>query len=999
MVLILAAKDPQTRGHLLEDITKDVLCRLGYTDVRTRQRRSGEELDVIAKSPPIPPETDSTPVFGECKATARQVDMKVWDGFMGKLYKQRAMDRRTIGLLIALSGVTSEVRDNYTAFRKAPEGKGVVLLESPDIVSLFERTEVLPTEESLLSRLKGDLRKRHSRSRVVVGKVKGHNYIPIWYLTLLDDRSAEAYCFFFRSSGALMTREAVASALPGLPTFEQTLIQLEDLGEAEDLVVSLERERSGITAAVESGNSENTHLLPDSATSLQIAEALTSLANTKGGVLILGARKGKIQGAASTDKMVNAVHEATSHRRCNPELTVEPPRVLTVNGCKVVVVSVPRAEIKVCLSDGRCLVRHGDRIKPHFSIFHDQSIETTTFADCTFKPDSLDADNVFSRRKISEFRERVAREKPGIANLDDQAVLLRYCCISRRDGLDLATVAGLLMFGVEAQRHIPHAGVVLVRFPGTDVSPETDLHEDRLGADGTIPELVDQSLSFIRRNTRAQSRTPSETREDIYEYPLAAIREAVVNALVHRDYFIKAPVRILIFDDRIEVISPGSLPPGVTLERMRAGEMQHVARNAVLAEMMRYSPGYEGIGQGIRRMIDSLRSGGYSDPDFEELGEAFRVTIRSDRSIPSAPPAPQEDDLSPASKRTVDVGPRAIVAEASDVKPLTVERIPNYEEMIFLQTSRMGTTIEKARKIAASDLPCLITGETGTGKTLLAERMHLWSARANGPFVVVLLSAVPRELLLTELFGHKRGAFTGATRDRYGLVRNADRGTLFLDEIADTPLEVQSVLLHLMDKGTVRSVGSDREEQVDIRIIGASNRDIKSLVHEGRFREDLFHRLAQATVNVPRLGDRGREEFQELVEYFLRKQQHVQTNLRPEVIDFLYARHWPGNIRELQSILMLAHVLCGDTPLTVELLADIIEERGSLDSPLQPQDIHSIINGRTFREARTEFERAYFTALGEHHGGVFSRMATAAGIDKKTLMSRLKEYGLLRSKD
>lgn len=224
-----------------------------------------------------------------------------------------------------------------------------------------------------------------------------------------------------------------------------------------------------------------------------------------------------------------------------------------------------------------------------------------------------------------------------------------------------------------------------------------------------------------------------------------------------------------------------------------------------------------------------------------------------------------------------------------------------------------------AERVAPSDLPVLITGESGTGKELMARAVHDASRRARKPFVVVNCGGLPETLLESALFGHVRGAFTGAHRDRAGLFVEADTGTLFLDEIGDMPPALQVKLLRVLESGEVLPVGADRPIHVDVRLISATHRDVQALADEGTFREDLYWRVRGAEIRLPPLRDR-RGDVALLADHFLNRSAHLSPNgvprrLSEEARAACIAHPWPGNLRELRHEMQRATVLCGARPL------------------------------------------------------------------------------------
>ena len=281
-------------------------------------------------------------------------------------------------------------------------------------------------------------------------------------------------------------------------------------------------------------------------------------------------------------------------------------------------------------------------------------------------------------------------------------------------------------------------------------------------------------------------------------------------------------------------------------------------------------------------------------------------------------------------------------------------------------------------RIAPVDVPVLILGETGTGKGLVARALHARSRREGGPFVAVNCAALPETLLESELFGHAKGAFTGAIKDRTGLFREAHMGTLLLDEIGDMPMSLHSKLLHVLEQGVIRPLGSDKDVPVDVRIMAATHRDLRQMVAAGTFREDLLYRLDVITLDLPPLRHR-REDITDLFEYFLSmsKAKHPHSTVEraaPEVMERLLEYRWPGNVREL------AHLVERMVVLGREL------EVGLKDLPI-PLALSPSKDWKGFDEilSSREMQRRYASWVLEKLGGNKARTAEALGVDVKTL--------------
>lgn len=294
--------------------------------------------------------------------------------------------------------------------------------------------------------------------------------------------------------------------------------------------------------------------------------------------------------------------------------------------------------------------------------------------------------------------------------------------------------------------------------------------------------------------------------------------------------------------------------------------------------------------------------------------------------------------------------------------------------------------IEKA---AASDASVLIFGENGSGKELVAHNIHLLSKRRTEPLVVVNCPAIPEPLFESELFGHLKGAFTGATSDRVGRFGRADGGTLFLDEIGDLPLPLQGKLLRVLESGEFEKVGSDRTEKSNCRIVAATNRDLKALISEERFRQDLFYRLNVLTLIVPPLRERP-DDIPILIEHFLGEfQADLQYRWSADGLARLVAYHWPGNVRELRNIVNQLIFTCEPGEISAaaidHLLAGEVEETASAPQPGENR-LHAAVR---------QFESGLLARLYQTHDGNIAAMARELGLDRANLSRKLRHLGIV----
>ena len=252
---------------------------------------------------------------------------------------------------------------------------------------------------------------------------------------------------------------------------------------------------------------------------------------------------------------------------------------------------------------------------------------------------------------------------------------------------------------------------------------------------------------------------------------------------------------------------------------------------------------------------------------------------------------------------------------AEAAKPAARKRTPLETEHIIGSSETIGHVRRLIDKVAPSDARVLITGENGTGKELVARWLHEKSARAGAPFVEVNCAAIPSELIESELFGHEKGAFTSAIRQRKGKFEQANGGTLFMDEIGDMSLSAQAKVLRALQENKISRVGSDKDLTVDVRVIAATNKDIRSEIARGNFREDLYHRLSVIVIRVPPLRER-REDIPELIQYFTEQIGH-EHDITPKPVDkdavqALSAMPWSGNIRELRNVVERLMILSGE---------------------------------------------------------------------------------------
>ena len=314
----------------------------------------------------------------------------------------------------------------------------------------------------------------------------------------------------------------------------------------------------------------------------------------------------------------------------------------------------------------------------------------------------------------------------------------------------------------------------------------------------------------------------------------------------------------------------------------------------------------------------------------------------------------------------------------------------------------MQEVFRLVEQVAPARSTILITGESGTGKELIAKAIHEASQRAGKPFVTVNSSNIPSELLESELFGHTRGAFTGAVAVKKGLFEVADGGSIFLDEIGDIPPETQVRLLRVIQEREFTALGDTTPRRVDVRIIAATNIELKEAVKQGTFREDLYYRLAVVPIELPPLRDR-REDILALAQHFTRKYneengRQVSENLAPDVLALLEAYSWPGNVRELENTVERAVVIAPGDEITRECLrAEISDPQSVADSShdgASTTAVHDIGRGVNFYDEVRRFEIDLIRRALERTGGHQSRAARLLGMNATTLNSKIKTYNI-----
>jgi len=307
----------------------------------------------------------------------------------------------------------------------------------------------------------------------------------------------------------------------------------------------------------------------------------------------------------------------------------------------------------------------------------------------------------------------------------------------------------------------------------------------------------------------------------------------------------------------------------------------------------------------------------------------------------------------------------------------------DWASKIITRNQAMKEVLQQAKMVAATDARVLLTGESGTGKELLAQAIHNASDRRNKPFVAINCSAMAENLLESELFGHEKGAFTGATRSHDGLFRSAEGGTLMLDEIGDMPMRLQVKLLRVLQESQIRPVGSTEAIQIDVRVISATHRDLQELMGQGIFREDLYYRLNVVNIKLPTMDDR-REDIPLLVAHFLQQISQESDQERkvyaPEAVEMLVTAEWPGNVRQLFNVVRQNVALSRSPVISGELVQQSLgEHAGKLAS---------------FSDARDEFTRNYLSQILQITMGNVSQAARLAKRNRTDFYKLLARHDL-----
>ena len=348
------------------------------------------------------------------------------------------------------------------------------------------------------------------------------------------------------------------------------------------------------------------------------------------------------------------------------------------------------------------------------------------------------------------------------------------------------------------------------------------------------------------------------------------------------------------------------------------------------------------------------------------------------------------EQLKAAARKALEVA--ALTSENRQLRQVVAERF-SFASMIAGSRAMRAVT-DTASRVAQGDTTVLLEGESGTGKELLAKAIHFHSPRSRAPFITINCGAIPENLLESELFGHRRGSFTGAVNDKKGKFEVADRGTIFLDEIGELPQHLQVKILRVLQEREIDKVGETRPIKVDVRVIAATNRDLEKMIADGEFRDDLYYRLAVVSIRVPPLRERT-DDIPFLVDHFLQKHADRLSRPRPSVDKAVYSAFnlygWPGNIRELENVIERALVLDKDGILALDDLPDRLCTRehriANLRMELPDEGI-----------SLEDVERELLLAALEKHNWNQTKAAAFLHITRSTLLYRMQKFDLERSK-
>lgn len=368
-------------------------------------------------------------------------------------------------------------------------------------------------------------------------------------------------------------------------------------------------------------------------------------------------------------------------------------------------------------------------------------------------------------------------------------------------------------------------------------------------------------------------------------------------------------------------------------------------------------------------------------------------------------------------KELIEVVQRALTSPKETAATAAHEPEWDEEEQLPLigRSAAMQEIYRVLARLMGTDLTVMITGESGTGKELVARALHDYGKRSYGPFVAINMAAIPRELIESELFGHEKGAFTGATNRYAGRFEQADGGTLFLDEIGDMPLEAQTRLLRVLQEGEYTTVGGRSPITANVRIIAATHRDLRTAVRQGLFREDLYYRLNVVPLRIPPLRERS-EDIPELVAHFLTQSQDrtlAAKTIEPQAMERLQRYRWPGNVRELENLIQRLVALYSQTVIDIRTIEAELSDTSDSADPVSSEDSQSLAdaverhirplfstnNGKLpeaglYTRTLREFEKPLISLTLEATGGNQIKAAALLGVNRNTLRKKIRELDI-----
>jgi two-component system response regulator HydG len=461
------------------------------------------------------------------------------------------------------------------------------------------------------------------------------------------------------------------------------------------------------------------------------------------------------------------------------------------------------------------------------------------------------------------------------------------------------------------------------------------------------------------------------------------IRSALCRLFERNQYQVSEAGSVKEAQERFDIPSFDLIVSDLRLPGAPGTEMIKLAQGAPVLIMTSYAS--------LRSAVDSMKMGAIdyiAKPfDHDEMLQTVGRILRDRQENKSA--ATSDSDNSP---------------RASNEKTASTV---DAEIGIIGSCAPMQDLYNKIRRVAPTDSTVLIQGESGTGKELVARALHNLSRRAKAPMISVNCAAIPESLIESELFGHEKGAFTGASASRAGLIEAADGGSLFLDEIGELPLEAQARLLRVLQEGEIRRVGSVQSQKVDVRLIAATHRDLKTLAKVGQFREDLYYRLHVIALKLPSLRERG-SDVGEIAEAFLARQSakmgRTDLHFSYEAEQAISSYNWPGNVRELENAIERAVILCEDSEISVELLGidielDDLDDLVSDDfiGMLPQQNASSNPGSEPTEDLSLEDYFQHFVLEHQDHM-TETELARKLGISRKCLWERRQRLGIPRRK-